>query len=103
MKDINCIELFKTPVFYYNLDLNIKALNKFCYSYQKKNKKSRVISNVGSYQSNNLDLNHKLLKPIVKGLFQNPMIVSFSLGLVWGYLDFQTPKFLSDFLISTPN
>ena len=40
-----------------------------------------------------------LLKPIVKGLFQNPMIVSFSLGLVWGYLDFQTPKFFSDFLV----
>lgn len=40
-----------------------------------------------------------LLKPIIKGLFQNPMIVSFSLGLVWGYLDFQTPKFLSDFLV----
>ena len=40
-----------------------------------------------------------LLKPIIKGLFQNPMIVSFSLGLLWGYLDFQTPKFFSDFLV----
>ena len=42
---------------------------------------------------------NKIIKPIIKGLFQNPMIVSFSLGLVWGYLDFQTPKFLSDFLV----
>lgn len=79
MKDINCIELFKTPVFYYDLDLNTKALNKFCYGYQKKNKKSRVISNVGSYQSNNLNLNHKLLKPIVKYL--NASLSNLSLSI----------------------
>ena len=41
----------------------------------------------------------RLLRPIAKGLFQNPMIVSFSLGIFWGYLDYQTPKFFSDFLV----
>ena len=41
----------------------------------------------------------RLLRPIVKGLFQNPMILSFSLGIFWGYLDYQTPKFFSDFLV----
>ena len=40
-----------------------------------------------------------LLRPIAKGLFQNPMIVSFSLGIFWGYLDYQTPKFFSEFLV----
>ena len=41
----------------------------------------------------------RLLRPIAKGLFQNPMIVSFSLGILWGYLDYQTPKFFSEFLV----
>ena len=41
----------------------------------------------------------RLLRPIAKGLFQNPMIVSFSLGIFWGYLDYQTPKFFSEFLV----
>ena len=41
----------------------------------------------------------RLLRPIAKGLFQNPMIVSFSLGIFWGYSDYQTPKFLSEFLV----
>ena len=41
----------------------------------------------------------RLLGPIAKGLFQNPMIVSFSLGILWGYLDYQTPKFFSEFLV----
>ncbi len=41
----------------------------------------------------------RLLRPIAKGLFQNPMIVSFSLGILWGYLDYQTPKFCSEFLV----
>ena len=41
----------------------------------------------------------RLLRPITKGLFQNPMIVSFSLGILWGYLDYQTPKFFSEFLV----
>ena len=41
----------------------------------------------------------KLLRPIAKGLFQNPMIVSFSLGIFWGYSDYQTPKFFSEFLV----
>ena len=41
----------------------------------------------------------RLLKPIAKGLFQNPMIVSFSFGILWGYLDYQTPKFFSEFLV----
>ncbi len=40
----------------------------------------------------------RLLRPIAKGLFQNPMIVSFSLGIFWGYSDYQTPKFFSEFL-----
>ena len=41
----------------------------------------------------------RLLKPIAKGLFQNPMIVSFSFGILWGYLDYQIPKFFSEFLV----
>ena len=41
----------------------------------------------------------RLLRPIAKGLFQNPMIVSFSLGIFWGYSDYQTPKFFSEFLV----
>ena len=40
-----------------------------------------------------------LLKPIATGLFQNPMILSFSLGILWGYLDFQTPSFMNEFLL----
>ena len=41
----------------------------------------------------------RLLRPIAKGLFQNPMIVSFSLGIFWGYSDYRTPIFFSEFLV----
>ena len=40
-----------------------------------------------------------LLKPIAIGLFRNPMILSFSLGILWGYLDFETPSFINEFLL----
>ena len=40
-----------------------------------------------------------LLKPIATGLFQNPMILSFFLGILWKYLDFQTPNFMKEFLL----
>jgi len=99
MKDIKCVELFKTPGFIYNLDLNIKAFNKFCYDYQKKNKKGRVVSNQGSYQSNLLDLNHKLLKPIVTHLNELLSTVSFDI------MKFTDPVKITDmwFNINFPN
>ena len=33
-------------------------------------------------------------RPVLK-----PMILSFSLGILWGYLDFQTPSFMNEFLL----
>jgi len=60
---ITCTDVFKTSIFSYYLNFNKKEVQKFCISYQKKNK-GRKVSNEGGYQSDNLNL--KL--PMFKGL-----------------------------------
>ena len=98
MKDINYIEFFKTTGFLYDLDINTKSLNKFCYNYKKKDK-GRIRSNRGSYQSNFLDLNNKLLKPVVTQINELLCAVSFDV------MKFTDPVKITDmwFNINYPN
>jgi uncharacterized protein (TIGR02466 family) len=98
MKDIKCFELFKTPGFLYDLDINTKALNKFCYNYKKKHS-GRIRSNRGSYQSNFLDLNDKCLKTITTQI--NQLLYTVSLDV----MKFTNPVKITDmwFNINYPN
>ena len=48
-------DIFKVPLYEVKLDLDTKNLEHFCKKHQTNNP-GRVISNVGGYQSNNLDL-----------------------------------------------
>ena len=59
------IDLFKTPVYKTELDLDIKKLELFCNSY-KENNEGRVISNMGGYQTNDLPLNIPATQPLIK-------------------------------------
>jgi uncharacterized protein (TIGR02466 family) len=78
MKEIlRATEVFKTVVYSYDLKLDNRRLNKYCLDYAKNNEKS-IISNVGGYQSKNLDLNHKYFKSITE--FINVILNEISLN-----------------------
>jgi uncharacterized protein (TIGR02466 family) len=58
-------DIFKIPIYEVKLDLDIKEIQSFC----KKHKiegKSRVLSNVGGYQSHDLSLKDVTLQPLIK-------------------------------------
>ena len=58
-------DIFKIPIYEVKLDLDIKEIQSFC----KKHKiegKSRVLSNVGGYQSHDLSLKDVALQPLIK-------------------------------------
>ena len=54
-------DIFKIPVYQKKLDLDLKKLNVFCNDFQKTNI-SREISNLGGYQSKELNNDSELLK-----------------------------------------
>ena len=56
-------ELFKTPVYFKDLSLNNKAIAKYCLSIQSKDK-GCVLSNLGGWQSNDLNGEHKILNKL---------------------------------------
>ena len=51
--EMHLIDIFKTPVYKAELDLDIKKLELFCNAYKEKNE-GRIVSNMGGYQSHNL-------------------------------------------------
>jgi len=58
-------DLFKVPIYQVQLNLDNQKLHNFCKKHQTKNS-GRVFSNVGGYQSNELDLNKSTLSPLLK-------------------------------------
>ena len=61
-------DIFKVPIYEFRLDLDNDKLYDFCLKYEKTDSgdSSRVISNLGGYQSKNLDLNKPILHPLLK-------------------------------------
>ena len=59
------IDIFTTPIYKAELDLDIKKLELFCNSY-KENNKGRDLSNMGGYQTNDLPLNIPDTQPLIK-------------------------------------
>jgi uncharacterized protein (TIGR02466 family) len=53
----NNIDIFKTSVYSFKLNLNLDDVYKYCIEYEKNNKSNNK-SGVGSFQSNDLDLNN---------------------------------------------
>ena len=58
-------DIFKVPLYEVKLDLDTKNLEHFCKKHQTKSP-GREISNVGGYQSNDLNLSEPILSPLLK-------------------------------------
>jgi uncharacterized protein (TIGR02466 family) len=58
-------DIFKIPIYEFKLDLDNDKLYNYCKKYQRE-KSGRVVSNLGGYQSKELDLNEPTLKPILE-------------------------------------
>lgn len=97
------IELFKQPVLEIKLNENLKKISNFCLKIKKENKK-KTISNVGGFQSNNLNIEENVLKSLIKNILTNSNIFSneilkiknkINISNIWvninGYKDFNKP------------
>lgn len=71
---MNTIELFKTVVFKKKLNHDLNKLIKF--SNKVKEQKGRVMSNVGGYQSENLDPSNLSIKNLIKEISINVNLFS---------------------------
>jgi len=59
--------LYTVPIFKKELKLDLKSIKEYCLSYKEKNKTTRVRSNKGGWQSDNLKGEH----PVLNDLFLN--------------------------------
>ena len=57
--------IFESSIMFTDLNINNDKLKKFILNLQKK-EKSRILSNIGGWQSNDLQLNTKELQPLLK-------------------------------------
>ena len=70
MKNPEVHDIFRVPVYEFQLDIDNHKLYNYCNEY-KKSEKGRIISNLGGYQSNDLDLNEPALQPLLKQITLN--------------------------------
>ena len=97
-------DIFKISVYKKQLDCNIPQLTDFSL-WCKKNETGREVSNLGGYQSNDLDLSIEVIKPLVDNINIHSKLYANQLGLLtnrklvinsmWvninGYKDFNRP------------
>lgn len=70
LKNPEVHDIFRVPVYEFQLDIDNYKLYNYCNEY-KKSEKGRIISNLGGYQSNPLDLNEPALQPLLKQIKLN--------------------------------
>jgi uncharacterized protein (TIGR02466 family) len=68
-------DLFKQSIFSFKLDLELNVINNYCLEHEKNND-SRVISNFGGFQSNNLDFNIPIINKLCSLILSNVNYVS---------------------------
>ena len=59
-------EIFTIPIYWIELDLNVKKLQSFCNNYQQNDIVGKIKSNRGGYHSNDLSLDNVILQPLIK-------------------------------------
>ena len=59
-------EIFKIPIYWIELDLNVKKLQSFCNNYQHNDTVGKVLSNRGGYHSHDLPLDNVILQPLIE-------------------------------------
>ena len=93
----NLIEIFKTPLYYKDLELNTKSMRDYCLSFKDKNK-SVIKSNVGGWQSDNLVGEHLLLNDLFleiekySNLFANEIGLKNNLKLINTWININNYK-----------
>ena len=63
-------DIFKVPIYEFQLDLDNDKLYNYCKKEQRK-QSGRVVSNLGGYQAKELDLNEPTLKPLLEEIKLN--------------------------------
>jgi uncharacterized protein (TIGR02466 family) len=61
------IDTFKTSITRVELNLNLKSLSKFCFNLEKK-QQSNYLSNIGGFQSKNLNLNDLSIRELLNAI-----------------------------------
>ncbi len=74
---MNCYktDIFKQSIFSFKLNLDLNVLNNYCLEYEKNNK-GRVISNLGGFQSSDLDINILVINKLISLILNNVSYVS---------------------------
>ena len=74
---MNCYktDIFKQSIYSFKLDLNLEEINKFCIDFETKNK-TRILSNSGGFQSDNLDFNIPIVNKICTLILHSVNFVS---------------------------
>ena len=73
-------DLFKTPLYYTDLKLDNKEMANYCLSMSKKDK-GRIISNIGGWQSSDLQGNHPVLNDLYKSIKEHCSIYTKELDI----------------------
>ena len=73
-------DLFKTPLYYTDLKLDNKAMANYCLSLSKKYK-GRTVSNVGGWQSDNLQGSHPILNDLLLSIEEHCSIYTKELDI----------------------
>jgi len=60
-------EIFSIPIYETKLELDTEKIESFCKEYQSTHDSAKK-SNIGGYQSQDLQLNHPILQPLIKEL-----------------------------------
>ena len=68
--NITSYNLFTCPILESAINIDNKKLIKYCHLMEKK-QKGRTVSNIGGYQSNNLDLKEKQIQPLITNIIQS--------------------------------
>tara|TARA_Y100000592_G_scaffold86844_1_gene140652 strand:- start:694 stop:1269 length:576 start_codon:yes stop_codon:yes gene_type:complete len=76
----NIVELFKTPLYFEDLKLDTKSMKKYIMSIREKNDSVKK-SNIGGWQSDNLEGEHPPLNNLFNGIEKHANIFANEIGL----------------------
>ena len=83
----NSIDLFKTCVYSFKLNLNLDDIYKYCIEYEKNNKSNNK-SGIGSFQSKDLNSNNPVINLLANSFLENANFISYNNYKIKRKLDF---------------
>jgi uncharacterized protein (TIGR02466 family) len=73
----NSIDIFKTSIYSFKLNLNLNDICKYCIEYEKNNQ-SNNRSGVGNFQSKDLSLDNPIVNSIANSFLENANFISYN-------------------------